>query len=105
MISLDGTNFSSKDDAVQIGSARAIWSYFLRKVVRQGGLFAGHSKTEKFEELVDNAVRLSPCGTPPRSRKWKVPGGVSPSEYGRFLKKVFVRAIPTPILDLGRLKF
>ena len=105
MISLDGTNFQSKKSSIPIESVRLIWSYVLEKITRQGGPFAGHTKTDQFEQLVDKAIRLFPDGIPCRRSKRKVTDGVSPSEYGQFLKKVFVRTIPTPISDLDWMGF
>ena len=102
MLSLDGTNFSPQDNDLSVESCRAIWGYFLEKIVRQGGPFAGYSSTENFERLLSTAVRLFPGGIPSRRQKWKVPDGVAPSEYGQFLKRVFVRTIPSPISDLDR---
>ena len=69
----------------------------LEKVVRQGGPFAGMDKTGQFEDLVDTAVRLFPTGLPGRKKRWGIPNGVSVSEYGPFLRKVFTRTVPTPI--------
>ena len=71
----------------------------MEKIVRQGGPFAGHEKTDQFEELVNQAMRLFPHGIPDRRMKWKIPPGVDVGEYGPFLKKVFVRTAPTPISD------
>ena len=50
-------------------------SYVLGKVVKRGGPFGGQAKTEKFEELVDQAARLFPGGIPRRRSKWKLPEG------------------------------
>ena len=99
MISLDGANSLPRKSTIPLEKSRAIWSYVLEKVARQGGPFAGHAKTDKFEQLVTQAVRLFPEGIPDRHRKWNVPAGVSPVDYGPFLKKVFVRTIPTPISE------
>ena len=57
---------------------------------------------ENSEALVDVATRLFPHGIPNRNQKWIIPDGVSPSEYEAFLRKVFIRTVPTPISVHGR---
>ena len=105
MLSFNGTNIPPGNASTPARTSRAIWSYFLEKIAHQGGPFAGHAKTQQFEELVDKAVSLFPDGIPSRNRKWRLPDGVDPSEFGKFLKKVFTRTIPTPISKLRWLKF
>ena len=47
-------------------NVRATWKFALEKVVRQGGPYAGHPKTEKLDSLVTSEVRLLPWGVPGR---------------------------------------
>ena len=99
MISLDPTIRDTCSTSTNAESVRSIWKYMLQKVTIQGGPFAGFDKSDQLEELVDTAVRLFPTGIPDRSKKWTLPHGVLVTEYAPFLKKVFLRTVPTPISE------
>ena len=88
MVSLDHIIAPKRCISLNAESVRSIWCYVLEKIMRQGGPFAGVYKSDQFEEMADTAVRLFPDGHPDRSRKWRVPEGVSVLEYGPFLSRI-----------------
>ena len=99
MISLDPDNANFRCSSPNDESVRTIWYYILEKIMRQGGPFAGIYKSDQLEEVVNMAVKLFPNGVPDRRLRWKIPDGVTTSDYVAFLTKVFTRTVPTPISD------
>ena len=88
MIRIDPSLPENSRSGISSEDIWAIWAHVLEKIARQGGPFRGVAKTDKFDKLVETAVRLFPGGIPDKNQKWHVPPGVLVSEYAPFLRKL-----------------